>query len=622
MCGICGYINVKGNNAQEWHGVIEKMTASLTHRGPDGHAVKQRGPVTFGFTRLSIIDLAGGMQPLTNEDDSLLLICNGEIFNYIELRDELTAKGHRFKTNTDVEVILHLYEEYETGFLNRLNGQFAFALYDTTRRQVLLARDHFGILPLHYTMQQGVFIFGSEIKAILQHPLVSPAPDLTGLDQVFTFPGIISPRTMFEGISSLENGHYLMVDLDKGEIRKTEYWDLVYPEADAFHGVQSEEYYTEQLNELLSKSIQLRLRSDVPVGCYLSGGLDSSIIAAKLQQLTPDVKRYTFSIDFADRSTSEGQYQRLVSDRIGSIHSEKLFLEEDVISLLQKAVYYCECPVKESYNTASFALSRLVREKDIKVILTGEGADEIFGGYIGYKFDQLKLLTGSGDNNITAAEKELRMRLWGNEHFFYEKNYTDFASEKKKLYSTELNAGFSKFDCLNFPVINTERLRNRDMFHVRSYVDYKLRMADHLISDHGDRMAMANSVEARYPFLDVDLLSFAASIPAGVKLKDMEEKYILRQMAKNLVPPAILEREKFGFLAPSSSQLLRMNNSYINEIISYDRIRRQGYFNPDTVESLKKQYSAEGFSLNIPFENDLLITVITFGVFLEQFNMD
>jgi asparagine synthase (glutamine-hydrolysing) len=622
MCGICGYINLKGKSAERWDGVIEKMTASLHHRGPDGHAVKQSGPVTFGFTRLSIIDLAGGMQPLTNEDGSLLLICNGEIFNYIELREELTAKGHRFKTHTDVEVVLHLYEEYGTGLLNRLNGQFAFALYDITRRQVLLARDHFGILPLHYTTQQGVFIFGSEIKAILQHPLVSRRPDLTGLDQIFTFPGIISPRTMFEGINSLENGHYLMVDIDEGTITKTEYWDLVYPEAGMFDTAYSEDYYTQQLNEQLNKSIQLRLRSDVPVGCYLSGGLDSSIIAAKLQQITPDVKRYTFSIDFADRATSEGRYQRIVSDHIGSIHSEKLFLEEDVISLLQKAVYYCECPVKESYNTASFALSGLVREKDIKVILTGEGADEIFGGYIGYKFDQLRALTGSGENDVAQGEKELRKRLWGNESFFYEKNYTAFAAEKKKLYSAELSARFDEFDCLNFPVINAERLKNRDVFHIRSYVDYKLRMADHLISDHGDRMAMANSVEARYPFLDVDLLSFAATIPASIKLKDMEEKYILRKMAKNLVPQAVLDREKFGFLAPPSSQLLRMQNNYVNDLISPDRIRRQGYFNPDTVELLRKQYSADGFTLNIPFENDLLITVITFGVFLEQFNMD
>jgi asparagine synthase (glutamine-hydrolysing) len=624
MCGICGFIELKGQRGVRDEQVVARMASKLHHRGPDGSAIKQVFPVTFGFTRLSIIDLAGGMQPLTNEDDSLLLICNGEIFNYIELREAMVKKGHSFKTRTDVEVILHLYEEYGIEFVNMLNGQFAFALYDIRNQQVFLARDHFGILPLHYTVKNNTLIFGSEVKSILEHPYVDRAPDLTALDQVFTFPGLISPRSMFSGIHSLENGHYLQVDIPTGEVKNVEYWDLVYPEVGELDYSKPDHYYTDKLNELLDRSINLRLRSDVPVGCYLSGGLDSSLLATKLKQLTPETQRYTFSIDFADRGTSEGQYQRIVADQINSIHSEKLFLDADVVDLLRRTIYYCECPVKESYNTASFSLSRSVRDKNIKVILTGEGADELFGGYVGYKFDRLRAMMNghtNGDGEVNP-EKELRKKLWGNENFFYEKDYLKFAGEKKSIYSKSLGDRFEEFDCLNSFVVDSSKIKNRDIFHVRSYVDYKLRMVDHLLSDHGDRMAMANSVEARYPFLDVELASFAATIPPDLKLKDLQEKHVVRTIAEGLVPRQVLQREKFGFVAPPSTHILRQNNEYINDILSYDRIKRQGYFNPDKVEALKKEYSAEGFKLNIPFDNDLLITVLTFGVFLEQFQMD
>lgn len=621
MCGICGYMNMSRVQKDNDPAIIQRMTRTLTHRGPDDMDVLNEHPVTLGFTRLSIIDLSGGKQPLTNEDDSLVLICNGEIFNYIELREELVKRGHQFKTRTDVEVVLHLYEEYGTTFLNRLNGQFAFVIYDKKKQLLFCARDHFGIIPFFYTVADGYFVFGSEIKAILEHPAVKKELDLTGLDQVFTFPGLVSPRTMFKDIKSLENGHYLVVDV-AGKITNTEYWDLIYAEAENYHDGRPDEWYIEQLNELIDQSIRLRLRSDVPVGCYLSGGLDSSLIAAKLKQLTPDIKRNTFSIDFNDPGASESAYQRTMAGYIQSTHFEKLFVEEDVIELLPKAIYHCECPLKESYNTASLALSKLVRDNNIKVILTGEGADELFAGYVGYKFDHLRKLMNGNGAPLSKEERAVRTQLWGDEHFFYEKNYSEFTGEKKLVYSADVNERYADIDCLNHFVIDREKIRRRDVLHQRSYVDYKLRMVDHLVSDHGDRMAMGNSVEARYPFLDKNIAEFAAKIPARLKLNDLTEKYILRRIAADILPEKILKREKFGFIAPPSTQLLKKNKAYINDMLSHAMISRQNYFNADAVEKLKKDYMADGFKLNIPFDSDLLITVLTFNIFLEQFGLD
>lgn len=621
MCGICGYMLMSNARKEEDPAIIQNMTDTLSHRGPDDMATLSDFPVTLGFTRLSIIDLSGGKQPLTNEDDSLVLICNGEIFNYIELREALIKQGHQFKTRTDVEVILHLYEEYGTDFLNKLNGQFAFVIYDKKKQCLFCARDHFGIIPFFYTVAGDYFIFGSEIKAILRHPSVKKELDLTGLDQVFTFPGLVSPRTMFKNIQSLENGHYLVVSVS-GKIASAEYWDLIYAEEEHFRDGRPDAYYIEQLNDLIDQSIRLRLRSDVPVGCYLSGGLDSSLIAAKLKQLTPEVQRNTFSIDFSDPGASESAYQRVMADYIQSTHFEKLFVEEDVINLLPKAIYHCECPLKESYNTASLALSKLVRDNNIKVILTGEGADELFAGYVGYKFDHLRKLMNGNGGSVMKEEVAVRKQLWGDEHFFYEKNYSEFRQEKKSLYSAGVNERFTGIDCLNHFVIDKEKIRSREVLHQRSYVDYKLRMVDHLVSDHGDRMAMANSVEARYPFLDKNIAEFAAKTPSRLKLNDLTEKYILKQIAADILPEKILRREKFGFIAPPSTQLLKKNKTYINDMLSHALISRQDYFNADAVENLKKNYMKDGFKLNIPFESDLLITVLTFNIFLEQFGLD
>ena len=618
MCGITGYVDLRGERKARPE-VLSAMADAVRHRGPDSSGYFREANVGLGFRRLSIIDLEGGDQPIYNEDGSLVLICNGEIFNYRELKSWLVSKGHTFRTNSDVEVLVHMYEEEGEDFLDKINGQFAFAIYDRKERSLFLARDHFGINPLHYTTADGFFIFASEIKSILKHPAVRPRVDLTGLDQVLSFPGLVSPRTMFENISSLKAGHSMKVK--NGRVKITEYWDLNYPADGDLAYDKPESFYVERLKQYLEQSIRYRLQSDVPVGFYLSGGLDSSLIGSLISRVSPEIKRHSFSIVFTEKGISETAHQRLMADYLGSIHHEIVFDWEEISERLPRMIGHCECPVKESYNTCSMALSEAAKGSGITVILTGEGADELFAGYVGYRFDQSGL-RGSGKYDLdTILEQEMRERLWGDKELFYETDHYALRDVKAALYSPDVNELFDEFDCLNFEIVNKERLQNRHHVHQRSYLDFKLRLSDHLISDHGDRMALANSVEARYPFLDPDLVEFAALVPPHLKLNQLQDKYILRKASEGMVPREIGQREKYGFHAPGSPYLLRRRVEWINDLLSKDRIKRQGYFDPEAVERLKTTYSREGFSLDLPFESDLLMVVLTFGLFLDLFGL-
>lgn len=618
MCGLTGFIDTRGERKPDRE-LLAQMTDTLVHRGPDSAGYFIEDNVALGFRRLSIIDLEGGDQPLFNEDGSIVLLCNGEIFNYPELKKLLIQKGHSFKTRCDVEVLLHLYEEYGLDFLNKLNGQFAFVIYDRNKRRLFLARDQFGINPLYYTNVNGLFIFASEIKAILQHPQVKREVDLTGLDQTLSFPGLVSPRTMFKGIQSLQSGHYIIVENEQVSVR--EYWDLNYPPLGVSANNKSEQDYVAELKEILTRSVEYRLQSDVPVGFYLSGGLDSSLIGALIKQVAPDTPRQSFSIGFRDEEISETKHQQLMAEFTHSIHNEIIFDWSEIVERMSRMIYHCECPVRESYNTCSLALSEAARNAGVKVILTGEGADELFAGYVGYRFDRFRERESKSYDLETVLEDELREKLWGDKDFFYEKDHHALREVKQALYSASLNESYKEFDCLNHPLINKERLRGRHPVHQRSYLDFKLRLSDHLISDHGDRMALANSVEGRYPFLDMDLIEFSTRIPPDLKLHDYVEKYILKRVAENVLPREIVNREKFGFHAPGSPYLLRQGTEWINDMVSHERIKRQGYFNPEVIDRLRAQYTRDDFKLNLPFEDDLLIVVLTFSIFLDTFKL-
>lgn len=617
MCGLVGFLDMRKQRRID-EGILRRMTDCLVHRGPDSSGFYIQGNIGLGFRRLSIIDLETGDQPLFNEDKSLALLCNGEIYNHASLREELMQRGHRFRSRTDVEVLLHLYEESGEGLLTRLNGQFAFVLYDSRADTVLIARDHFGICPLFYTVVDGLLIFASEVKAILEHPQVRREVDLTGLDQVLSLPGAISPRTLFKNISALPPAHAMTV---RDGIRIQEYWDLDYPREQEAPAAKPERYYTERLQELFERSVQLRLQADVPVGFFLSGGLDSSMIAAMIHRTSPATQRHSFSISFKDRALCESKYQRLMSESVNSIHHDIPFDGTDIAARLGKAVYHAECPLKETYNTASLALSRETRESGVTVVLNGEGADELFAGYVGYRFDKRRAGSEGSSDLETVLGNEVRKQAWGDPHLYYEKDEYAFREVKAMLYSEELRECLDEFDCFHFPIVNKDRMAGRHPVHKRSYLDFKLRLAGHLIADHGDRMAMANSIEARYPFLDLDFVEFCREIPADLKLNGFHEKWILKRAAENLVPREIIEREKFPFAGPGTPALLRLKDEWVEDMLSHERIKRLGYFDADAVSFLKQKYSKPGAALSQTLEDDLLIVVLTFSALQDAFSL-
>jgi asparagine synthase (glutamine-hydrolysing) len=597
------------------------MADVIRHRGPDSAGKFETPYGGLGFRRLSIIDLESGDQPILNEDSSLALICNGEIFNFKELRSNLLKRGHRFRTSSDVEVLLHLYEDHGLDMLQKLNGQFAFALLDLKKRELILARDHVGIAPLHFCIADNMLVFGSEIKSILKHPAVKRTVNLTGLDQVLTFPGLVSPQTIFGNIQRLQPGHFLRVN--ESGIQDFEYWDLIYPMADDIPEHKPEAVYIDELGEKLAHSVRYRLNADVPVGFYLSGGLDSSLIAAFIHKLEPTMTRHAFSIGFHDTRADEGRYQRLMADRVNCDLHFARFNSGRTAEMMRSMLYHAECPVKETYNTCSFELSRAARAEGIKVVLSGEGADELFAGYVGYRFDRIKRERLLKDvlTELEQIEEQMCETLWGDKKVRYELNYHSHRQQRRRLYSKDLQGSFHEFDCLRQPLVRKDRIIGRHPIHQRSYLDFKLRMADHLLMDHGDAMALANSVEARYPFLDIDLIRYAVQIPPELKLNRYTEKYILRKVGEDVLPKEILRREKFGWYAPGSPEMLQHRVEWILDMLSTDTIRRQGYFDPVEIENLKRQYSTPGFKLNQPYESDWLMVVATFGMLQELYDL-
>ena len=625
MCGIAGCLDLRAAGRVE-RAVAAAMTGILVHRGPDSsglHAAPD-GNVALGIQRLKIIDLETGDQPITNEDGSLVLVCNGEIFNYRELRAELAARGHRFRTRTDVEVLVHLWEERGPACVERLDGQFAFALWDSRERRLFLARDHFGVNPLYFAVAGGFLLFASEIKAILEHPAAPRQVDLVGLDQVLSLPGLVSPRTIVQGIESLKSGCWLLASLAGGaegiEIR--EYWDLDYPlDSPGAADIYPEEHYIAGLAEIFERSVGRRLQADVPVGLFLSGGLDSSLVAEAAVRLSGGAPLCSFSIAFDSAEIDETRYQRLMAKTLGCRHHEIHIDADGIASRLREMVWHCESPVKESFNTCSLALAEAARDAGVPVILGGEGADELFGGYPGYRFDALGTREDDPLDLEAAFERELRERLWGDPDLFYEKDQTAFREVKTALYSERVAARFADFDCLAHPLVDKARLAGRHPLHKRSYLDFKLRLSDHLLSEHGDRMVMARSVEGRYPFLDLELVDFARRIPPALKVKDLTEKYVVRRMAEGRVPRQILERPKFGFRAPGSPLLLQRRTEWALDLLADERIRRQGYFDPGVVARLKARYAQPGFELNPHLETDLLMVVLTFNLVLDAFQL-
>lgn len=611
MCGICGIYDRTGSRLITTE-MIEKMLSAIRHRGPDGSQVKILDGVGFGFNRLSFIDLAGGMQPISNEDETVTMICNGEIFNYRELRTELLAKGHTFRTETDVEVILHLYEEDGLDFPNRLNGQFAIALYDAKNEQMLLVRDQIGIAPLFYTVSDGKLVFASEIKAILECPWVERRLNLKAVDQLMNYPGVVSPETFFDGIQALRAGHLLQIR--KEDIRDVEYWDILYSASEEED--KGEAYYVERLREMLKQSISRRLVADVPVGFYVSGGLDSSVVACYIGKFLLD-SYYSFSAEIGEADLDESRFQKIVRDCVRSKHYSTKVREDEIWENLYNVVYHAESGLKESYDVAAYLLSSLVQQSPAKAVLTGQGSDEFFCGYVGYMVDLFREMQ---KGKMTREECEINERLWGDPYFRYERNHPEIRKIHKTIYSDRLRGEIDRFSAWRTSPINVERVKGLSSQKRRSYIDCKLRLSDHLLTEHGDRMFFSHSVEGRHPFLDAELLSFVMRIPDKYKMNGANEKYILKKAGEGIVPNEILKRRKFPFQAPGMSAMVKKTNGEI-PFLSDTLLKKYDIFDIDKVHEMLQVYLADDFKLMGAYEIDYLLIVMTVTMLCERYGL-
>ncbi|SHO54458.1 asparagine synthase (glutamine-hydrolyzing) [Vibrio quintilis] len=621
MCGIAGIYSPEISPAGDVSlQLLQTMAETIRHRGPDDDGFHCGPGIGLAFRRLSIVDIRHGQQPVCNQSESVIAVINGEIYNHQALREQLADQGVTLQNHCDVAVIPHLYELYGDNFVSQLKGQFAIALYDRQAHKLLLARDGAGIAPLFWTRQNGQIAFGSEIRTILCVPGVKKQVNMTAVDQLLTFPGSVSPHTFFDGIFSLRPGHSLVFHPQGYDERC--FRDLNYPAQINEQPLTETGLKTciDQLDTRLCEAVEKRLQGDVPIGVYLSGGLDSSLIAAVLKKVSPDRIRDSFSITFPSSAIDESRYQQMMVNHLGTRHHQFEVRPAHIADHLHQIVNRAETPLRESYNACSLILSGLVRAEGIKAVVSGEGADELFAGYVGYRLQDQRL-QGQADTLELMLEDELRQKLWDDPQLFYEKNYYAHREQKICLYSEAVQQRHQQFDCLLYPLLDTGKIKGRHPVHQRSYLDFKLRIADHLLADHGDRVAFANSVEGRYPFLDEDLIDDVTRIPPHWLTHQGEEKYLLKQLAQRYLPGAIIQRQKFSFVAPSSAYLLRDYPELTGDILAPERIRRQGYFDPDTVEYLRQSYLQPDHHLNQTFEDDLLMIVLTFGIWLDEFGM-
>jgi len=634
MCGISGLINRRGNRVDP--GTLEAMIAPLSHRGPDGKGIFLGAGAGLAHARLSIIDLAGGAQPMSTADGSLWITFNGEIFNYLELRDELIQKGHRFATRSDTEVILHLYQEEGEDCVRRLNGQWAFAIWDVTQNKLFLSRDRLGVRPLFYTQTNDKFLFASEIKALFACPGIERELDSVALDQIFTFWFTLAPRTAFKNIWQLPPAHSLVVQ--NGEIKIRRYWSLDYSPM-AMPAKFGENRLSEDLLNLLLDATRIRLRSDVPVGAYLSGGLDSTVITALTHMLVGDRLR-TFSVSFEDREFDEGAYQREASAFLHTQHSDVSCSYGDIAEIFPDIIRHTEQPILRTAPAPFFLLSKLVRESGFKVVLTGEGADEMFGGYDIFK--EAKIRQFWGRNPSSQWRPSLLKRLYPymdgiqRQSPAYLKNFFHVTTEDlaspffSHLPRWELTARLKVMfsDATRSELRNTNALaelesnlpssyRSSGVFSQAEYLEAMYLLPGYILSSQGDRMAMANSVEGRYPFLDYRVVEFAAKLPPGLKMKVLNQKYLLKRAAGGMIPSSILHRHKQPYRAPDGKSFFTSPKSYVNDLLSPERILQDGVFDATSVSALVAKFRS-GRTTSVK-DNMALVGVLSTQLLIEQF---
>lgn len=639
MCGIAGILNLSAGPPPA-RATLAAMIESLHHRGPDGFGFYSDSDVGLAHARLSIIDLEGGKQPIYNEDRSVCVVFNGEIFNYLELRGDLERRGHRFYTNSDTEVIVHAYEAHGDAFMHQLNGQFAIALWDSRRKRLVLARDRVGIRPLFYTLHAGRLLFASEVKAIFANPAVPRRLDVAALGQIFTYWSTLPPATAFEGIRILPPGHFAVVE--DGRVKVSKYWDWEFP-SDPIPAAD-EERLAEELKALLIDAVRLQLRADVPVGAYLSGGLDSSAITALIKHYTATPLR-TFSVTFEDGEFDESGYQKELVAHFGTHHTSLHCTKADIRAAFPRALWHAEMPVIRTAPTPLMLLSGAVRAADYKVVLTGEGADEVFGGYDIFKEAKIRRFWARMPRSTRrplmlarlypylkhspAATPAFRQQFFkqGLEHqdraFFAHIPRWSTTQRLWQFLHPDVRAGLAGFDAY----AAVERMLpagigawpplGRDQ-----YVEAHTLLSGYLLSSQGDRMGMANSIEGRFPFLDHRVIEFANRLPPQYKIRGLNEKYLLKKAMRGLLPETVRTRTKQPFRAPDVSSFFDQARAadYVEELLSERRVRESGIFDVEAVRKLYEKCRAGraiGFGDNMAFVG-VLSTLLVEELFIKQ----
>ncbi len=608
MCGIAGFFGRPGM-AVPPRTLVERMVGAIAHRGPDARGFFVDDTVGLGHARLSIIDLATGQQPMANADKTVRVAFNGEIFNYVELRDDLIARGHRFATQSDTEVILRLYEEMGPDCVALFNGDFALALWDAPRKRLVLARDRMGVRPLFYTRRDGALYFASEIKALLEVPGVSAELDPQALDQIFTFWFPLPPRTPFKNISELKPAHMLIAEPGRTVVRP--YWTLDYPRLDD-HGAldhRAEQTIADEVGHLLADATRIRLRSDVPVGAYLSGGLDSSIVGAIAQRIVPRRLR-TFSVTFETPEFDESKYQTEMVRALGVAHDSVACAAGDIARLFPQAIRHAERPILRTAPAPLLALSELAHRNGFKVVLTGEGADEVFAGYDIFKEAKLRRFCARQPHSrrrplllrrlypyLPALQGQSQKYLeaffgaglgtTGDPLFSHLPRFRTTAGAKV-FFSAELRAALDGYDAL--AELRDSLPAEFAHWHPLSqaqYLEAAYLLPGYILSSQGDRVAMAHAVEGRFPFLDHRVVELAARIPPQLKIRGLREKHILREAANRLLPRSIGNRPKQPYRAPDSQSFFGPDRpDYVARRLSVAELAAAGYFDPKAVERL------------------------------------
>jgi asparagine synthase (glutamine-hydrolysing) len=606
MCGIVGYFNLNGHPVDPGEQWLSAMCHSILHRGPDEEGKIVVGPAALGMTRLSIIDLATGQQPVFNEDKTICIVFNGEIYNFHDLQKLVREKGHTLATNSDTECIVHLYEEYGVDCLKHLEGMFAFALWDSNRRRLLIARDRMGEKPLHYGVFDGLLVFGSELKGILAHPQASAKRelDIEGLQKYLALEYVPAPSSIFKGIHKLPPSHYLLVE--NGQINTGCYWE---PKIDDRIG--SEQDAVDALMERLERSIRLRLIADVPLGVFLSGGIDSSTIAALAsKQVSEPLK--TFSIGFTDKSFDESQHAKLVADHLGTDHHVAWFTPDLGYDTLMELWNYLDEPLADASIVPTYFLSKMTRQH-VKVALAGEGGDELFGGYPTYQAHRLAHLWSSmpsvlrrgllepairglpvSHNNLSFDYKAKRFIKAAQEpaitrHFQWMGSIP--LSEQAHMLRSGLST-LTREEQLYQGHFRTAGMNTKsDVVAAIMELDLNTYLPDDLLVK-SDRASMAASLEVRLPFLAYPLVEFALSLPTSLKVKGLKTKYLLKKAVRSYLPPSILQRPKKGFGIPVAKWLRQDFKPLVDELLSPSFIQRQDLFDYGYIDRLLQEHNS------------------------------